>query len=85
MKAIFLCLVALSCCLSLFAQQPPSIVFKVIGGQHKKIEYTRPVEGKYFPDFPKEDTLNANGELVLPNAERVAGVYCFIYKRMYRL
>lgn len=44
-----------------------------------------PVDGKYIPGFPVEDSLNANGELVLPNKETVAGAYLFYYKRAYRL
>jgi thiol-disulfide isomerase/thioredoxin len=75
----------LSFCTSLIAQQQPAIIFKVIGGENKKIRYTPPVNGEYFPDFPVEDTLDANGELVVPNTKSEAGAYLFFYKKTYRL
>lgn len=45
----------------------------------------RPLEGKYFINYPAADTLDATGALVIPNKEKVAGAYGFVYKRMYRL
>lgn len=84
MKNLSICLMALFICTSLFAQQP-AIVIKVIGGENKKIRYTLPVEGKCFPDYGIEDTLDANGELVLPNNETVEGAYHIFYRKMHRL
>jgi thiol-disulfide isomerase/thioredoxin len=70
---------------SLAAQQSPTITFKVTDGKEKPVKYIKPFEGKYFEDFPIPDTLDANGVLVLPNQEKVPGVYGFIYKKLYRL
>jgi thiol-disulfide isomerase/thioredoxin len=63
----------------------PIISIKVIGGENKTISYIRPVEGQYFLEQPNEDTLNEKGELILPNVERVAGAYLFVYQKAYRL
>lgn len=85
MKTLSIWLITLFFSTSLFAQQQPTIIFKVVGGQNKKIWYTRPVDGQFFPALPVGDTLDANGELVLTNAEKVAGAYIFHYKNQYRL
>jgi thiol-disulfide isomerase/thioredoxin len=84
MKTLSICLVALFISSSLVAE-PPIISIKVVGGENKTISYLRPVEGRYFPELPKEDTLNEKGELTLPNTETVAGVYLFVYHGAYRL
>jgi thiol-disulfide isomerase/thioredoxin len=84
MKALSICSVALFISSSLVAGEPV-IHLKVVGGENKTISYLRPAEGRYFPELPKEDTLNEKGELTLPNVERVAGAYLFVYHRSYRL
>ena len=84
MRAFFVCLVALFLSSSLIAGLPV-ISIKVIGGENKIISYFRPVEGQYFPELPKEDTLDEKGELTLPNVEQVAGVYLFVFHGAYRL
>ena len=84
MRAVVICLLALFICSSLLAEQP-AITVKVIGGEKKTLTYFLPVEGQYFLEPPKEDTLNAKGELVLPNKETVAGAYLFVYYGAYRL
>ena len=85
MKLYSIFLIALFACTSLYAQSQPTITFKVAGVANKKIGYIRPLEGKNFPGFPEEATLDANGELVLPNNEKVAGAYEFGYKKGYKL
>ncbi len=70
--------------LSLQAQQPV-ITFKVVDGNEKPVRFMRPLEGKYFINELGVDTLDATGTLVLPNKEKVAGAYGFVYKKMYRL
>jgi thiol-disulfide isomerase/thioredoxin len=70
--------------LSLQAQQPV-ITFKVVGGKEKPVQCMRPLEGKYFINYPTADTLDATGSLVIPNKEKVPGAYGFVYKKMYRL
>lgn len=77
MKVLSICLVALFISSSLVAGEPV-IRLKVVGGGNKTISYFRPVEGQCFPELPKEDTLNNEGELTLPNIETVAGAYLFV-------
>ena len=84
MKPLSICLVASLISSSLSAREPV-IRLKVVGGENKTISYLRPVEGRYFPELPKEDTLNEKGELTLPNAETVAGAFLFVYHGGYRL
>ncbi|AEW00875.1 hypothetical protein A4D02_13020 [Niastella koreensis] len=84
MKALSICSVALFISSSLAAKEPV-IRLKVVGGENKTVSYLRPVEGRYFPELPKEDTLDEKGELTLPNAETVAGAYLFVYNGGYRL
>ena len=85
MKTLSICLITLFFCISLFAQQQPAIIFKVVGGQNKKIWYKPPQDGQFFPAPILGDTLDANGELVLTNTEKVAGAYVFHYNKQYRL
>ncbi|HEY8894947.1 MAG TPA: redoxin family protein [Niastella sp.] len=71
---------------SLIAQKQASIIFRVKHGAGKKFAWKHHIEGKHWPAFPKEDTLNASGEFSLPNDQTVAGYYSFIYKgRPYKL
>ena len=63
MKPLSICLVA-SLISSSLAAREPVIRLKVVGGENKTISYLRPVEGRYFPELPKEDTLNEKGELI---------------------
>lgn len=69
----------------LLQAQQPTITFRVKNGEGKPVRVMRPVDGKYFVAFPPEDTLDASGALVLPNKEKVPGVFGFTYKKMYRL
>lgn len=80
MKFFSLFLLALFVSSFLFAQKQSSIIFKVADAAGKKVTYNHHIAGVYWPSFPKEDTLNANGELVLTSKETVAGVYTFNYK-----
>lgn len=84
MKILSIYLVALFIYSSLGAQQP-TITLKVVGGENRTLSHSLPVEGKFFPEIPKEDTLNATGKLVLPNTETVAGAYLFFLHETYRL
>ncbi|WP_276483415.1 TlpA family protein disulfide reductase [Paraflavitalea pollutisoli] len=68
------------------AQSKPAIVFKVPDAPGGAVTVTKPLDGKVFIDFPAADTLNAHGELVLPNTQKKAGPYTFHYKgKIYRL
>ena len=69
----------------LLQAQQSTITFRVKNGEGKPVRVMRPVDGKYFVAFPPEDTLDASGALVLPNKEKVPGVFGFTYKKMYRL
>lgn len=80
MKPLFLYL--LLCPAVLFAQQ---ITFKAEGGQGKPIRIMQPINGKFVMAAWKQDTLNANGEITIPNNSRVPGAYEFFYKKEYRL
>ncbi|WP_207513227.1 TlpA family protein disulfide reductase [Longitalea luteola] len=84
MKQIFIFVITFFFCSSVFAQQP-TIVIKVIGGENKKISYLLPVDGQFFMDHYTEDTLDANGEIVLPNKETVPGAYNIFYRKRHRL
>lgn len=84
MKVLSVCLVAIVISSSLVAREPV-IHLKVVGGENTTISYTHSVEGRYFPELPKEDTLNEKGELTLINTETVAGAYVFNYHGAYRL
>ncbi|AXY73543.1 hypothetical protein D3H65_05920 [Paraflavitalea soli] len=69
---------------SLQAQQA-AITFKVMGGKEKTVRFMRPLQGNYFINELTADTLDGTGTLVIPNKEKVAGAYGFVYKKMYRL
>lgn len=85
MKNIASLVVLVFAVLSLSAQSSPSIVFRVVNGAHKPIRYIKPLDGRYLIGFPEEDTLDAKGELVFPNKERVPAAYVIFYKKTYRL
>lgn len=71
---------------SLIAQKQAAVIFRVKYGAGKKFAYNHHIEGKHWPAFPKEDSLNASGEFSLPNNQTVAGYYSFIYKsRPYKI
>jgi len=69
----------------LLLAQPPSITFKAAGGQGKTISVSRPLDGIYFGPNSTQDTLDKTGMFTIPNNEKVAGAYEFLYKKIYRL
>lgn len=85
MKNIASLVVLVFAVVSLSAQSPPSIVFRVVNGANKPIRYIKPLDGRYLIGFPEEDTLDAKGELVFPNKERMPAAYVIFYKKTYRL
>lgn len=84
---LFACLLVTACSYcTVAAQSKPTIVFRVPQAPRGFVSVTKPLDGNVFVNFPDRDTLDAKGELVLPNTGKKAGPYTFQFKnKLYRL
>lgn len=83
----FACLLLAACCCHMAAaQSKPAVVFRIPGDPRGLVKVTKPLDGTVFVNFPEPDTLNAQGEIVLPNTEKKAGPFTFRHKsNIYRV
>ncbi|MRG44623.1 redoxin family protein [Chitinophaga sp. SYP-B3965] len=64
----------------------PVITFRVENANHEPVRLMKPINGKYQIAAWATDTLDAHGELKIPNQDKISGTYEFQYKqKTYRL
>jgi thiol-disulfide isomerase/thioredoxin len=78
-------LFALLACPLLAPAQQATITFRAPGAGGGEIALVRPLNGEYFIGNLKGHGLDSTGTLVLPNDEKVPGVYYLMYKGLCKL